>query len=106
MKRWRGLVSLVTSAVDAGSSGVERVQLQTAKRTFDILEAIPAVAPTAKVVHLIHDLWVSHVHVTIRVVNGVVGAGVDAALAIAEERTAVRDDPGARESGSREDAGG
>jgi hypothetical protein len=84
MRRWRGLARLVREGVEHGSAAVERVQRATAERTFVILEAIPGVAEPAKVVHVVHDASLSVVHASIRAVTRVVGAGLDAALAIAE----------------------
>lgn len=78
MQRTRGLISLITDAVDHGSRAVERVQMRMAKPTFDVLEAIPPIAVPAKGVHQIHDAAVAGVHGMIRLVNRVVGdtAGV------------------------------
>jgi hypothetical protein len=93
MKRWRGLKSLVFDAVEHGSSAVERVHLGTAKRTFDVLEAIPGIDAPAKVVHTIHDLSVRSVYSTIRIVNRVVGHGLDLAFDVAGDDDGARSDP-------------
>jgi hypothetical protein len=85
MKQWRGLGALVKDAVDHGSRAVERIQKETAARPFAILEAIPGVAEPTRVVHLIHDVCVSSVHVVIRGVNQVVGKTVDVVLEAADE---------------------
>jgi hypothetical protein len=90
LKRWRGLRALVTDAVEHGSRAVERVQMDTAKRTFDVLEAIQPIAGPAKLVHLVHDATVGGVYGTIRVVNQVVGASVEAALEAVDEEEAKR----------------
>ncbi len=94
MKRWKGLRELVTTAVDAGTTSVEKVQLGIAKRTFDVLEAIPGVAPPARVVHVVHDVSVRSVYATIRLVNRGVGAGLDIVIdAIEEDRARERAAP-------------
>jgi hypothetical protein len=96
--RVRGLVSLVRDAVDGGSRAVQKVQLGIAKRTFDILEAVPVVAAPTKVVHVLYDLSVNSTHGIIRGVNSLVGAvaeeAVDAYLAHRE---------GARNNADRDD---
>jgi hypothetical protein len=84
LARWRGLVALVRDAVEHGSRAVERIQLETARRPFTILEAIPGVAEPTRVVHAIHDATVTSVHGVVRVVARGVGATVDVALKVAE----------------------
>jgi hypothetical protein len=85
MKRWRGLKALVQAAVENGSIVVERVHKETANRPFAILEAIPVIAEPTKVVHAIHDASVTITHEIVRGVTRVVGAGVDAAIDVAEK---------------------
>jgi hypothetical protein len=80
MKRWRGLKDLVVDGVEHGSRAVERVHLGTAKRTFDILEAIPLVSAPSKVVHVIHDATTRASYATVRAVGRAVGAGQDLAF--------------------------
>jgi hypothetical protein len=80
LPRIRGLVSLVRDAVDGGSRAVQKVQLGIAKRTFDILEAVPGVREPTKVVHLVYDLSVNSTHGIIRLVNGAVGGVAEVAL--------------------------
>jgi len=79
-KRWRGLALLVRDAVEHGSRAVEKVHLETARRPFVILEHIPAIAEPTKLVHTVHDLAVTSVYETIRIVNRVVGSTVDVAF--------------------------
>lgn len=79
-RRLRGLKDLVVDAVEHGSSAVERVHLATAKRTFDVLEALPGVALPSKGVHVVHDLSVKGVYGAIRLVNRAVGAALDVAI--------------------------
>lgn len=93
-KRWRGLVALVRDAVEHGSRAVEKVQLETAKRPFVILEQIPVVAEPTRVVHVIHDATVSGVHGIVRAVSRAVVTTVDVALRVAEEQSHLDDDHG------------
>jgi hypothetical protein len=86
-ERWRGLTALVQSAVENGSLAIERVQKETARRPFGVLEQIPEIAPVARGVHLAHDACVSTVHGTIRVVARLVGGGVGAALDAFDDET-------------------
>ncbi|GAC1541909.1 MAG: hypothetical protein NVS3B10_06400 [Polyangiales bacterium] len=82
LRRWRGLRALVTDAVDHGSTAIERIQKETARRPFALLEALPPVAAPAKVVHVLHDAAVGGTHGAIRLVNQVVGTAVDAVIDI------------------------
>jgi hypothetical protein len=86
MKRWRGLKSLVQDAVEHGSTAIQTLQLETARRPFAILEHLPPLAAPAKLVHALHDVAVTGVHETVRAVTRGVGAGVDAALDVIERR--------------------
>lgn len=89
LPRVRGLVSLVRDAVDGGSRAVQKVQLGIAKRTFDILEAVPGVREPTKVVHFVYDLSVNSTHGIIRLVNGAVGGVAEVALdQLAQRETA------------------
>ena len=85
LERWRGLKALAQDAVEHGSRAVERVQMETARRPFAVLEAIPPLAPTARGVHMAHDAYVAGVHVAIRTVNGLVGIAVDVAIDMARD---------------------
>jgi hypothetical protein len=84
VKRWRGLKSLVADAVEHGSRAVQKVHMETARKPFAILEAIPPIAVPAKAVHVIHDAIVSTTYITIRAVNQVVSSAADVAIDIAE----------------------
>ena len=79
-KRWRGLFMLVRDAVDHGSRAVQKVHLETARRPFMILEHTPGIEQPSKMVHAIHDLTVSSVYESIRMVNAVVGNTLEIAL--------------------------
>ena len=89
-ERLRGLRRLVEEAVEHGSKAVEDVHKATAARTFTVLEAIPPIAKPAKVVHTVHDLWLSGIYGAIRVGNKVMGKTLEVALDVSE-------DPGERE---------
>ena len=82
LSRWRGVRALVTDAVGAGASAVERVHLGTARRPFAFLESIPAVSRPVRVVHRVHDGFVSGAYGAVRVVNRLVGATLDAGLGV------------------------
>lgn len=91
-RRLRGLKDLLVDAVDHGAGAIETVHLATAKRTFDVLEHIPAVDEPTKVVHAIHDASVQSVYGTVRFVAKTVGAVLDVALDAVDPRTVVRAD--------------
>lgn len=78
--QWRGLQALVTEAVDHGSRAVERIQLESARRPFLVLERLPGIAPIAAFVHAGYDASVIATHAIIRLANE--GAGAAAAKAI------------------------
>ncbi len=95
-KELRGVKALLRDAVHHGSVAVERVQLETARRPFAILEAIPGVKVPAAIVHVIHDASVTGTHAVIRAVNGAVHGLADKALVEVETvvpPTAPREDP-------------
>jgi hypothetical protein len=85
LQKWKGLKALVQDAVDGTSKAVERIQKETANRPFSVLEQVPLVAAPTRAVHLVHDGVVSGVHGAIRWVNRAIGAGVGAALDLAEK---------------------
>jgi hypothetical protein len=85
-QRWRGLKDLVKDVVEHGSSAVQRVHMETARRPFRILEQIPPLAPPTRVVRAIHDASVSTVYGMIRLVNAVVGEALGVVLDVAERR--------------------
>jgi hypothetical protein len=85
---WRGVAALVRDAVEHGSRAVERVQIESAERTFAILERIPPIAGATRIVHAAHDASVASVHTTIRVVNAAVGGVVAVVLEQIEKRRA------------------
>lgn len=93
-QRWRGLKSLVVDAVEHGSRAVERIQKETAKVPFDILEQIPPLEVPVKGIREIHDTAVSGVHGIIRLVNRVTGETLDVVLdAVERHREKPREAP-------------
>jgi hypothetical protein len=85
-ERWRGAVALLRDAVEHGSRSVQRIQMETARRPFDIIERIPVLTTPARIVHGAHDASVTAVHETIRAVNLVLGATIDFALQQVQKR--------------------
>lgn len=86
MKRLRGFKSLVQEAVHQGSRAIERVQIETAKLPFDVVEQIPGLKVPASGVRLIYNTGVSGVHEMIRLVNKVAGDTLDVVLDTVEQR--------------------
>ena len=86
LEKWRGAVALLRDAVEHGSRAVERIQIETARRPFGIIEQIPAVAAPTRIVHGVHDAAISAVHEAIRGVNVAVSTAVDFVLQQSEKR--------------------
>ena len=86
IEKWRGAVALLRDAVEHGSRAVERIQIETARRPFGIIEHIPVVAAPTRIVHGVHDASVTAVHEVIRAVNVAVSRTVDFALEQVEKR--------------------
>ena len=84
--RWRGLKDLVRDAVEHGSRAVERIQIETAKTPFDLLERIAPPEVPIKGIHQIHDAAVSGVHGMIRLVNGVAGEALGLVIDLVDRR--------------------
>jgi hypothetical protein len=79
-RRWGGLVALALDGLEHGSRAIERVHVETARRAFRVLEAIPPTAPVAAVVRVTHDATVAIVHGAIRLGGRALGAAADAAF--------------------------
>jgi len=96
MDPWRGLRALIETAVDEGTSAVERVHRATAARPFAVLDAIPPIAAPARGVRVVHDAILDTVYGSIRGINHLVGgtlaAAIDA-LEQAEDRPEAPADP-------------
>ena len=86
LARWRGAVALLRDAVEHGSRAVQRIQIETARRPFGIMEHIPGIALPTRIVHEVHDVSVTAVHEVIRTVNAVAGTTLDFALLEVEKR--------------------
>ena len=84
LNRLRGLRALVQDVVEHGTTAVESVHKATAARTFVVLEALPPIAKHARVVHTVHDAWLSGVYGAIRVCNKLIGKTLEVALEVAE----------------------
>ena len=84
--RLRGLAALLRDAVEHGSTAIQRVHLATAACFFFLLEAIPAVAEPAALVHRVYDASVSFTYDNVRRVNWIVGVGVGVVLDGVEAR--------------------
>jgi len=83
--RIRGLLALATDAIEHGSRAVERVHRATADRPFAILGLLPEpIALPARGVKLVHDVSLTAVYGSIRIVNQAVAATVDVAFDLAE----------------------
>lgn len=96
LSRARGLAALVRDAVEHGSRAVEKVHLEIARRPFTVLEHVPGIEAPTKAVHVVHDLTVQSVYSSIRLVNGLVGATVEAAFDLAERPPQGPGEPPAR----------
>lgn len=86
LSRVRGLAALLRDAVEHGSRAVEKVHLEIAKRPFTVLEHVPGIEAPSRAVHVVHDLTVQSVYGSIRLVNGLVGTTVEAALNAVEQK--------------------
>ncbi|MFO0760534.1 MAG: hypothetical protein U0359_28900 [Byssovorax sp.] len=91
MKRWRGLKSLVVDAVEHGSRAVEKVQIETMKLPFSLLEQVDPIKVPVQGIREIHDTAVTGVHGMIRLVNKVVGATLDVVIDEVEKRQDPKD---------------
>lgn len=91
MKRWRGLKALVQDAVDKGATAVEQVHKRTAATPFALLEKVPPIAGSVRLVHGLHDLAVSGSYELVRQVTRVVGKSLDVALDVVEASRAERE---------------
>ena len=85
-RQWRGLASLLQDAIEHGSRAIERVHVETARRPFAVLEALPLVDRPARAVRAVHDLNVAVTYLSIRLISRVVGVAVGAILDVAARR--------------------
>ncbi|MEY4577635.1 MAG: hypothetical protein RL701_2338 [Pseudomonadota bacterium] len=81
VKRLRGLLALVGSAVENGATAVERVHKATAKKSFNALEQTPQiVAEPAAAVEEVHGAVAAGVYDTIRLITKSVVKTLDSVL--------------------------
>lgn len=86
MKRWRGLKSLVVDAVEHGSRAVEKIQIETMKLPFALLEQVDPLKGPVQGVRVIHNTAVSGVHTMIRLVNSAASSALDVVIDVVEAR--------------------
>jgi len=84
VKRLRGLLALLGSAVENGASAVERVHVATAQKPFQILEKTPVAEPAA-LVDKAHGAVVAGVYESIRAVTKTVVKTLDLVLESVDE---------------------
>ena len=94
LRRWRGLQALVQDAVEHGSTAIERVHKETARRPFVVLERIPGIAAPARVVRCVHGATLTAVYGAIRLANRVLGHAAAVALGRCEAQGAAADRDG------------
>ena len=82
--RWRGLTAMLKDAVENASVAIERIQKETARKPFEVLEQIPSIAGPARAIHGVYDASVSATHGAIRLATRVVGKTVDVVLETVE----------------------
>jgi hypothetical protein len=85
IERWRGLAALVTDSVEGGSRAIERIQKETAQQVFAVLELLPPLAPSARLLRTVHTFFLGTTHRAVRLVNAGVRTTVDIALVSIEE---------------------
>ena len=93
MKRWHGLKDLVQDAVDKGTTAVERVHKDVARKPFAVLEYVPPLAAPARLGWSLLERTISGTYETIRAVNRVAGDLAGHAIDIAERQSARKGQP-------------
>ncbi len=88
LHRLRGLRALVGDMVEHGSRAIEKVHLETADRTFTVLQWIPPISAPVHVIHAVYDESVSAVYTLVRLGNQAVGLALDTVMDVAEKTTA------------------
>jgi hypothetical protein len=83
LKRWRGLKDLVRDAMQHGTTAVERVHLETARRPFAVLESIAG--EPVQTIHQVHDAVVSSTYGAVRAVAQVVDTALGVAIDALDE---------------------
>lgn len=59
VERWKGVVDLASTGVERVTGLVEKHHRRAAGRVFATLDAVPVVAPPARVVRAVHDAVLS-----------------------------------------------
>jgi hypothetical protein len=86
VKRLRGLLALVGSAVENGATAVERVHKATAQKSFDVLEKAPGVvAEGAAAVGEVQSAVTAGVYNSIRLITKSVVRTLDSVLESVDE---------------------
>ncbi|MCB9655985.1 MAG: hypothetical protein H6729_17805 [Deltaproteobacteria bacterium] len=74
MNRWKGLKDLLHEAIDKGSTAIEDVHTEIARRPFDVLEKVPPLRRPTQLVRVVHDIVVHGGYGAVRLANDVANA--------------------------------
>jgi hypothetical protein len=79
-KEWRGLKDLLIDAVEQGTSAVERVHLEIARRSFFAVKQVPAIREPTQNVESLYNSVVAATYASVRAVTRTVGSALDVAI--------------------------
>jgi len=79
-KQWRGVKDLLIDAVEQGASAVERVHLETARRSFSAVKQVSQINEPTQQVQNVHDTVVATAYASVRAVTRAVGNALDVAI--------------------------
>jgi len=88
LKQLRGLKDLVRDTMQHGTTAVEKVHLETARRPFSVLESIAGLSEPVKGIHEVHDAVVASTYGAVRAVAQAVDKALDVALNALDDKTA------------------
>ena len=88
LKQLRGLKDLVRDTMQHGTTAVEKVHLETARRPFSVLESIAGLSEPVKSIHQVHDAVVASTYGTVRAVAQAVDKVLDVALDKFDDKSA------------------
>lgn len=88
LKQLRGLKDLVRDTMQHGTTAVEKVHLETARRPFSVLESIAGLSEPVKGIHQVHDAVVATTYGAVRAVAQVVDKALDVALDALDDESA------------------
>jgi hypothetical protein len=88
LKQLRGLKDLVRDAMQHGTTAVEKVHLETARRPFSVLESIAGLSEPVKGIHQVHDAVVATTYGAVRAVAQAVDKALEGALDALDDQTA------------------